>query len=407
MRKATKATTVSTLVSSLCLIALAACGSGGNSSGSASDEPIRIALATPLAGPFAVYGKQEQAGVEFAAKEVNANGGVDGRKVEIYTADTGGTPAGAVSAVERLVQQKKAKFVIGTVATPVTLAVMQRLQSLDAIQFGTQSNGDDLTGKSCVSRFFRTNGNETMTIGATAQWLKSRPERRWDIIASDYSYGHEVAENMQTSIEALGGSVGKVLYPPLGTTDFAPYISSLGGGDGLFVNETGSDGANFYQQALSFGLLGKYKTTLGGIGSIDSTRLGALGTKLSGQWTAFLWHSTVETPESKTFVSNYRKSTGSDPGDFVGQAYVGMQTIFAGVRKAKSVDPATVAKSLEGLPIDTLHGTLTMRGADHQLMVPIYVGQVTTVDGEAVVKATQTVPASRTMPKPDPACNLS
>src|SRR5699024_5599661 len=120
-------------------------------------EPIRVAIVSPHSGPYAQFGEDQRAGYQFAADEAIANGGIDGREVELFVVDSQGTNEGAVAAAQRLVQQEDARFILGMVATPVSLAIMQRLESWDALAFGVQSQGDDLTGSACEARFFRTN----------------------------------------------------------------------------------------------------------------------------------------------------------------------------------------------------------------------------------------------------------
>lgn len=410
MRKPTSQTSLAVMAVTMALVT-AACGasaatsSGGGAESSAS-EPIRVALVTPQSGPYAQYGEQQRAGVQFAAKQANAHGGIDGRKVEIYTADSGGTPETAVVAVQRLVQQNKAKFVIGTIATPVTLAVMQRLQSLDALQFGTQSQGDVLTGKSCVARFFRTNANDAMAGAGVAKWLEGRPEKSWDSIAADYAYGHDSTQTYKKTLLKHGGTGGKELYAPLGTTDFGSLISDLDGGDALFIVESGSDASNFYKQALQFGLFQKYKTTISNAGGINTSTFAAVGNGLAGQWGVTLWTSTVDTQQTRDFVTAYKKDTGNLPADFAGNGYIGMQTLFAGVRKAGSVDTSKVGKALDGLTFETLQGKVTMRAGDHQLLVPIYVGQADNAGGQPELKVSMAVPASETTPQANSACHL-
>lgn len=405
-----KPTSLAVMAVTVALVTAACGGSAASKStaggGASANEPIRVALVTPQSGPYAQYGEQQQAGVQFAAKQANAAGGIDGRKVEIYTADSGGTPETAVVAVERLVQQNKAKFVIGTIATPVTLAVMQRLRALDAIQFGTQSQGDVLTGKSCMARFFRTNANDAMAGAGVAKWLEGRTEKSWDSIAADYTYGRDSTQTYQQTLAKHGGTGDKELYAPLGTTDFGSFISDLNGGDGLFIVESGSDASNFYKQALQFGLFKKYKTAISNAGGINTSTFAAVGNGLAGQWGATLWTSTVDTQQTRDFVAAYKKDTGKLPADFAGNGYIGMQTLFAGVRKAGTVDTGTVAKALEGLTFETLQGKVTMRAADHQMLVPVYIGQAVIAGGQPELKVSMAVPASETTPVANSACQL-
>src|SRR3546814_382868 len=92
--------------------------------------------------------------------------------------------------------------------------------------------------------------------------------------------------------------------------------------------------------------------------------------------------SMIDTPMNKAFVAGFKAKYDRPPTDNEGQTYNGMQLIFEGVRKADSVKPAEISKALEGATFDSIYGEVTMRAADHQLVLPNYIGQVQDVDGK-------------------------
>jgi branched-chain amino acid transport system substrate-binding protein len=382
-----------------------AAGNGGQSNGKDA-EPIRVAVVSPHSGPYAEFGEQQRAGYQFAADEANANGGIDGRRVEIFVADDLGTNEGAVAAAQRLVQQKDAKFIVGTIATPTTLAVMQRLESWDALAFGTQSQGDALTGESCSPRFFRTNVNDHLLIQGVSKWLAERDATDWDSIAADYAFGRGSAEGLQQVADANGWTVGQSLFAPLGTTDYASYLNQLDGGEGLLVSLSGGDSVHFLGQALDFGTLDKYDLIVGNAALTTSSLNAVSDERLVGKYGTANWGPTVNTPESQAFVKAFTEANGEAPADFTGAAYMAMQTIFAGVEGAGSIEPTEVATALNGMTYDSIKGEVTMRAEDHQVEAPMYMGKAEKVGDRYDLVIEDTIPMSETMPEPDPACSM-
>ncbi|GAA1626591.1 ABC transporter substrate-binding protein [Georgenia ruanii] len=389
-----------------CSGAATSAGAGASNGDGTEAEPIRVAVVSPHSGPYAEFGEQQRAGYQFAADEANANGGIDGRRVEIFVADDLGTNEGAVAAAQRLVQQKDAKFIVGTIATPTTLAVMQRLASWDALAFGTQSQGDALTGESCSPRFFRTNVNDHLLIQGVGKWLAERDATDWDSVAADYAFGHGSAEGLQQVADAKGWSVDKNLFAPLGTTDYASYLNQLDGGQGLLVSLSGGDSVHFLGQALDFGTLDKYDLIVGNAAMTTSSLNAVSDERLIGKYGTANWGPTVDAPESQAFVEAFSEANGEAPADFTGAAYMAMQTIFAGVRAAGSIDPSEVATALDDLTFDSIKGEVTMRAEDHQIEAPMYMGKVEKVGDRYDLVIEDTIPMSETMPEPDPACSM-
>lgn len=385
----------------------AAGGPGGGPGGGGDDsEPIRVAIVSPHSGPYADFGALQREGFQFAADEANEKGGIGGRKVEIFVADNLGTAEGSVAAAERLIQQNNARFIMGTVSTPNTMAIMQRLSSWDALGFGVQSQGNDLTGKSCNPRFFRTNMSDHIDVGGLVTWLKENPVSDWDQISADYSFGRDSAEGLDSAASENGWTVEESLFAPLGTTDYAPYIAQLQGGEGLLVNLSGGDSVNFFKQALTFDTISKYDRVIGNTALTNSSLTAVNSDELVGLWGTANWGRTVDTPETAAFVEAFTEKVGHAPADFTGAAYMAMQTLFAGVEKAGSVDPVEVGTALKGHTFQTIKGEVTMRAEDNQMAAPMYIGQVEKTDDGYDLVIKQAMPISDTMPDPDPTCQM-
>ncbi|MBI5911860.1 MAG: ABC transporter substrate-binding protein [Betaproteobacteria bacterium] len=276
-----------------------------------------------------------------------------------------------------------------------------------AIYLSTINKSDRLTTDSCNSRMFRANHSDSMDMMVIGPWLKTRPEKEWVIIAADYAWGRDSAGAFIKAAQAAGKTVKASYFSPIGTKDYAPYIQQLKAQNakGMWVALSGSDGINFGVQAGQFGLL-KEVFAVGQSFVVASTIKG-MGGVAEGIWGVFNYATNLDTPQNKIFVAAWKKEYGNDPGNFEAETYVGMQVLFAAIAKAGGDVPGKVAKALEDLIVDnTIFGKVVMRGKDHQLVMPNYLGKVVKVAGELKPVIEMTVDSAQAMPAPSPDCKM-
>lgn len=371
----------------------------------AAPDPLRIGVPTSRTGALAVLGDQVVRAIEFAAEQANAAGGVDGHKVEVRVADDEGNPDAGRRAGEKL-SLEGYRILIGTISSAVGLALSTQLNRWDAIYVSVVNKSPKITGDSCSRRMFRANHSDDMDFAIVAPWLKDQKEQTWAIIAADYLWGRGSGAAFKTTAQGLGRTVKLEVFPPLGTTDYAPYITQLrdSGAQGLWVALAGSDAINFAKQAKQFGLTDK--VVMFGHNFVTPSSIKAVGKDAIGIWGNLGYAPDIANPVNAAFVAAWRAKFQTDPTDYEGEAYAGMQAIFAAVTKAKSVAPMDVAKALEGLTVSTVFGPVTMRAADHQMELPNYIGRVSETDGKVAIKTVLTFDAATATPPPSPACKL-
>lgn len=178
--------------------------------------------------------------------------------------------------------------------------------------------------------------------------------------------------------EKGGKKMGIEQFAPLNTTDFGSYISKLksSDADGLFAVEYGADGVAFVNQMAQFNLSKKYDTVLG-FNMVSEPLFKALGDKIVGFNNNLGYDVNSDEPKNQEFVKAWaEKHDGARPYYVVADNYLAAQTLFEGVRKAGSADPEKVKEALNDLTFSSIEGEVTMRGADHQLIRPSYLGQV-------------------------------
>lgn len=391
-------------------LSLSACGgstagsAAGSTAGSAagSSAALKVAAVTSQTGTYASLGAQAINAVNFAADEANANGGVDGHHVDVVALDAGSSPQEAVQQTQKAIQQDGSPYIIGTISSAQSLAIAGQIESLNGLQLVTISKADALTGKNCNSRVFRTDHSDSMDAAAIGPYLKTQAAKSWSFIGADYAWGRDGESTFEKVANQNGMTVTKKMFPPLGTKDFGSYISQLADNQtqGLMVYLAGGDSNNFVKQARQFGLFDKYQTTLG-VSYVTQGGIAATGDAMLGLGAIINYAASIPTSQNKTFVDAWaKKFNGTYPTNFEGETYLGMQTLFAAVAKAKSVDPKKVADAMGSVSFDSVYGNVSMRSSDHTLVLPNYVGEpVKSSDpGGYTFKIALTVPADQATP---------
>ena len=402
---------ITTALGALLMVGLlAACGSSGDSSssgGSKSGAPLKVALIPPSSGPLAVFGTDAAKAWDYAAKEVNAKGGVDGHKVVLVKSQTDAQPATTVRAARKAVTQDGAKFIGAVMTSPEHGALDQQLAGMNALNLNALGKDDALTGAQCSPNAFRAVQSNSMDVNAIASEISKLPAKNWAIQAVDYSTGHSAAEKFKAAAEKAGKNVVLESYAPLNTSDFGSYITKLksADADALFAVEYGADGVAFINQGAQFKLFDKYKTVLG-FNMVSEPLFKPLGDKIVGFYNNLGYDVSSSSPLNKAFVDGWKKANGSAPYYVEADNYIAAQMLFEAVKKAKSVDPAKVKAALPGLSFDTIEGKVKV-DSDGQLVRPTHIGQVVKKGSGLGWKVVATADGDTIKPKPDPACKTA
>ncbi|MCB2115672.1 MAG: ABC transporter substrate-binding protein [Rhodobacteraceae bacterium] len=371
----------------------------------AEGEALKLGIPTSRTGPYTVLGDQVVRAVEFAVEEANAKGGVAGHPVEMKIGDTEGNPDAGRRAAEELALGGY-NVLTGTISSAVGLAIASQLDRWDAMYVSVVNKSPKLTGDSCHPRMFRANHSDGMDLAIVKPWLAEQEEADWSIIAADYVWGRGSGDAFKAVATDLGKNIKVEVFPPLGTTDFAPYITQLrdSGAKGIWVALAGADAINFAKQAKQFGLTDQVKM-FGHNFVVDQT-LATVGADGVGVWGNVNYTAAIDTPENTAFVEAWTAKFGTPPTNYEGETYAGLQAIFGAVEKAGSVAPGDISAAFAGLTVGTVFGEVTMRAEDHQLGLPNYLGRAVAKDGGAAIEVVQSYGPDVAVPAADPACKL-
>jgi len=365
-------------ISSMFLIILASILLASFPDSGQAAESIKLGVTEPLSGTFKNIGDRYLEGVQFAAKVLNREGGVLGRKIEVIPIDSELKPDVVTRKATALILKDQVKFFCGGTGSSVGAAMSTVAEQNNAIMFSYGMDAASLTGQKCCKNFFRTGTNTDMHSNALAAYVAKSKYKKVYCIGQDYSFGHESVKAFIARLKKLNSSIEIVaeVYHPLGEKDYGPYVSRIvaSGADLVFTTDWGNDLTLLIKQAKPFGLKAKFI----GYYLSDEETIAAIGDSelLLGSIASETYMLTIPTEENKKFIQGYYKDTGAYPFWLRGKAYTGAMFWAEALKKAKSDDVNAVIKAWEGLSFKGVGGMWTMRPCDHQALVPIWIAEI-------------------------------
>ncbi|ABD86406.1 ABC transporter substrate-binding protein [Rhodopseudomonas palustris] len=341
-------------------------------------DPIKIGVVTPLSGTYTPIGQQVRWGLELAASEVNAAGGIMGRPVQLIFEDEEANPSVAVQKAEKLFDVQKVDFLTGTVNSGSTLAVGQTAERAGKLIATTVSFADSITTDKCSPNVFRVNARAGQQSTALAAWvIKQKPKAKVYFLGPDYEMGRSTVATFKKTVEALGAVPAGEVFAPLDSKDFTQYFGQLRQArpEVLYTSVAGNDTVRLLTQMQDFGLL-KDLLVVGASGTVTSQNIAAIGGAAEGFGTGVGYSTQIDTLENKTFVAAFKAANKSDPDLYGADSYGLIYFYKAAVEKAKSTDTDKVREAMRGLEWNTPQGKKTMRAGDHQAIQPMYVVRV-------------------------------
>ena len=344
----------------------------------AQNQPIRIGVVTPLSGTYAGIGQQVKWGLDLAARQINAAGGVAGRPLELIYEDEEANPAVAVQKAEKLFQVNKVDFLTGTVNSGSTLAVGQLAERNNRLIATTVSFADSITGDKCSPNVFRVNARAGMQSAALADWLSStRPNANVFYLGPDYEMGRSTVAAFKQAAEAKGAkSVGEV-FAPLDNKDYSPFFGQVRSARPavIYTSVAGNDTVRLFSQMAEFGI-NRNVQVVGASGTVTSQNLPAIGKAADGFVTGVGYATGIDSPENRKFLAEFEAANKAKPDLYGADSYGVLFFYKAAVEKAGSTDTDKVRAAMRGLQWATPQGAKTMRAGDHQAMQDTYAMRV-------------------------------
>ena len=327
-------------------------------------------------------------GMELAVDEINAKGGIDGRKIELITRDDNANPGDAVRVAEELVSREKIDVLTGTFLSNTGLAVADFAKQKKFFFLAGEPLTDKLTWQGGNAYTYRLRPGTYMQAAMLVPEAVKLKAKRWAVVYPNYEYGQSAVAAFKTLLKAAQPDVEFVAEqaPPLGKVDAGSVAQALADAkpDAIFNVLFGADLSKFVREGNTRGLF-KDRAVVSVLTG-EPEYLDPLKDESPNGWivTGYPWHG-IQTPEHKAFFLAYQGKYKDYPrlGSVVGYSMI--KSAAAGIAKAKSTDSAKLVEAFKGLQVDTPFGRITYRAEDHQSTMGAFVGKTKNDNGRGVM----------------------
>jgi branched-chain amino acid transport system substrate-binding protein len=348
------------------------------SAAQAQTKPIKIGEINSYSSipQFTVPYRQ---GWQLAVEEVNAAGGLLGRKVEVISRDDSGKPEEAIRHAIELTSSEQVDVLAGGYLSNVGLALADHAQKNKRLFVASEPLTDALVWDKGNRYTFRLRPSTYMQAAMLVEEAAKLPAKRWATIAPNYEYGQSAVATFREQLKAKRPDVEFVgeQWPVLGKLDAGSTLQAITQAkpDAIFNVTFGADLAKLVREGNQRNVFPKIPVV--SLLSGEPEYLDVLKDETPKGWivTGYPWDQ-IDTRDHASFASNYYKKYNENPkmGSVVG--YSTMQAIFAAIRKAKSVDNEKLVTAMRGLQFTTPFGLTTFRAIDQQSTMGAYVGKL-------------------------------
>ncbi|MDF2114450.1 ABC transporter substrate-binding protein [Roseiarcaceae bacterium H3SJ34-1] len=321
-------------------------GVTGISMGAAqAQETVKIGVIEPLTGGVAFDGMSFVKGAQLAEKEINAAGGLLGKKLELVVADGVCRPAESVSAAEKLITSDKVPVMIGAFCSGATQAVMPVAE---------RSKIPLVTGTSSLPRltevgnkwFFRNTEKDTMEAAAFSNALINDLKFKTVFyVAANDDWGRGSVDSFKKTLEGLGAKTVGVEFFDQSATDFYTLLTKVRGArpDLVFLAAYTQSAATALKQAKELGVESK----IFGIGAVTTpTFLKLAGDAAHGLLAGVAYASSIPGAENAKFVAAYKAANGEDPSKYAMFGYNTTHVVGEAIKRAGAADPEKIREAL-------------------------------------------------------------
>ncbi|WP_372657747.1 ABC transporter substrate-binding protein [Hydrogenophaga sp.] len=327
-------------------------------------------------------------GMELAIDEINAAGGVNGKKLELITRDDNANPGDAVRAAEELVSREQVDVLTGSFLSHIGLALTDFAKQKKFFFLAAEPLTDKIVWQNGNRYTFRLRTSTYMQVAMLVPDAAAMKKKRWALVYPNYEYGQSAVASFKTLLKAAQPDVEFVAEQatPLGKVDSGSVVQALADAkpDAIFNVLFGADLSKFVREGNTRGLFqGREVVSLL---TGEPEYLDPLKDEAPNGWlvTGYPWYG-IQTPEHKAFLQAYQGKFNDYPrlGSVVG--YSSIKSLAEGMKVAKSTDTEKMIAAFSGLKVNTPFGPIVYRSEDHQSTMGTYVGRTKNDGGKGVM----------------------
>ena len=327
-------------------------------------------------------------GMDLAIEEINAAGGVNGKKLELIIRDDNANPGEAVRAAEELFSREKVDVLTGSFLSHIGLALTDFAKQKKIFFLASEPLTDKIVWQNGNRYTYRLRTSTYMQVAMLVPDAVAMKKKRWAIVYPNYEYGQSAAASFKELLKAAQPDVEFVAEqaPPLGKVDSGSVVQAMADAkpDAIFNVLFGADLAKFVREGNTRGLFkGREVVSLL---TGEPEYLDPLKEETPNGWvvTGYPWYG-IQTPEHKAFYNAYNAKFKDYPrlGSVVG--YSAIKSLAEGMKKAKSTETEKMIAAFKGLSVMTPFGPAVYRAQDNQSTMGAYVGRTKNDNGKGVM----------------------
>jgi branched-chain amino acid transport system substrate-binding protein len=352
-----------------------------------AQETIKIGEINSYSG-LPAFTEPYRKGWQLAVEEINAAGGVNGKKIEVVSKDDGGKPADAVTAANELVSKDQVVMLSGTFFSNIGLAVADFAKQKKILFLAAEPLTDAITWSKGNRYTFRLRPANYEQAAMLAEEAAKLPAKKWATIAPNYEYGQSAVTVFKKLLSEKRPDIQWVgeQWPPQGKIDAGAVVEAIAKTEPeAILNVTfGPDLVKLVREGNTRGLF-KDRSVVSFLTG-EPEYLDPLKDETPEGWivTGYPWNA-VSIPEHAAFLKAYQAKYNDYPrlGSVVG--YSTMKSAAAILAKANSTDSEKLVDAAEGIQVDTPFGKVAFRKADHQSTLGAFIGKTALKDGKGVM----------------------
>jgi branched-chain amino acid transport system substrate-binding protein len=353
----------------------------------AAQQPIRIGEISSYS-TVPAFTIPYRNGWQLAVEEINASGGLLGRKVEVVSRDDAGKPDDATRHANELLASQKVDLLTGTFLSNVGLAVSDIALRNKVLFVAAEPLTDAMVWEKGNRYTFRLRPSTYMQAAMLVEEAAKLPAKRWATVAPNYEYGQSAVASFKELLKAKRPDVEFIAeqWPALGKLEAGATVQALAAAkpDAIFNVTFGADVTKLVREGNLRGLFEGRSVVSMLTG--EPEYLDPLKDETPKGWivTGYPWDQ-IKSPLHDRFVESYRRKFKDTPrlGSVVG--YTTMMSIAEGIRKAGATDTEKLIKAFRGLEVQSVFGPITYRALDHQSTFGAFVGRLDQKDDRGLM----------------------
>jgi branched-chain amino acid transport system substrate-binding protein len=348
----------------------------------AQAKPIKLGLTCDASGQFGNSGQDDLRAMRMAIDDVNAKGGVLGRKIIWITADTESVPATGTRVAERFITREDCSILIGALHSGVANAITQVANKYGTIYLNSNSSAPSEAAENCSRIKFVWDGNGTNFTKAAVKNAVRSIGKNWLLLTNDYVYGHSTAAATKKEVEEAGGKIMDNLLVPQNTRDFTAYLlkvqqlkpdvvaTAMGGDDNKALRE------QIAQLKLDDGKPAwiNNQQDWPDVWGAPQTLFGVFGST---------WYHKLPLPGVAEFVQKWQAANKDGPipvpGNVSFNGYMATRELFGAIERTGSTNNIKIIKELENLKIPAAdrmqHHDAYINPLTHQMQQTVYLAR--------------------------------